>query len=818
MTSKGQKDFRLDESLKVLASTLSPEIDLGLLRFKSTVELVPSKYPVGQDKAVQALEFGLKMSGEGFHIFVAGLPETKPSVMVKQIASDFAKTRKVASDLCFVNNFRDPARPHHLFLPAGEGVRFKRKVSKCIENLSAEIPKIFEGSQYIEAKSHLFEEREERRTQLLKRLGEEAAQQNIRLEFSQMGIAMIPTDGEKVLGEAEIAGLTDEDREKIFQRFKEFQPKIRAYHIASHQLDHEYAEKFRAMDQRCVEQLLEGPFAELMGQFEALGAVKDYLEEMRKDILDHFIDFLPEAGEGGGSTLRYLKHIVNQSKDLRRYEVNLAVSHEGESSPEVVVENFPSHANLVGRIERRNQFGVIYSDFTDIHAGALLRANGGFLLLQVSDLFRHPFSWDAIKRTLKTGELTLDETTEYFGVPTVGLRPAPIPIAVKVILIGSPEQYELLFHHDEDFCHIFKAKVEYGFECLRNEENMMLFARNIAELCQREKLPPFSPGAIAALLVASARRAEHRSRISLETHVIHDLAREASYLVSQLGEAKIVEAQDIESALVQRESRHRLFYERWLSAYDEGSFLLDLSGMVVGQVNGLSVQAQGDFWFGRPCRITARTFPGGKGVIDIQRESHLGGNIHSKGVMTLGGFLAGKFAGSPLSLGATLSFEQTYSEVEGDSASAAELVALLSSLSDLPVNQGLAITGSVNQLGEIQPVGGVNEKIEGFFDLCMRRGLKGQGVVIPERNIKNLVLKQAVVDAVCRGDFHIYAIRSLEQALELLMEMPCGAQLLGGEYLEDTIYYRVQQKITEFYQITLRSGPNLPYDSVGSVD
>ncbi|MCE3225317.1 MAG: putative ATP-dependent protease, La [Nitrospira sp.] len=488
--------------------------------------------------------------------------------------------------------------------------------------------------------------------------------------------------------------------------------------------------------------------------------------------------------------------------DIVRFSVNLIVSHEVAAGAPVVDESHPTYGNLIGKIERRAHLGVMYTDFTEIKAGAMLQASGGYLILQALDVLRQPFSWDALKRVIKTGAVTIEDPAEFYGFATAGLRPQPIPVSVKVILIGSTGIYHVLQAYEEDFSKLFKVKADFDVEVPHDERQERQYARFVAKLCREESLPHFGDDAVAEVIRQGFRFADRHDRLSLRFSMVSDLIREAGYWARKDGHPFVTRT-DVEAALAHQ--RHRVdLPEQWIQdEIREGTLMVDLRGDVVGQVNGLSVYQLGDFCFGRPTRITARTYVGTKGVIDIQREAELAGHIHSKGVMTLAGYLAGKFADAqPFALSATLTFEQTYSEVEGDSAAVAELTAVISSLADIPVRQSLAVTGSVNQLGEVQPIGGVNEKIEGFFESCKRRGLTGkQGVIIPTRNVKHLALNRTVVEAVEAGTFAVYGVDTFDQVIELLTGVAAGERRPDGRYPPESVYGLAAARLEDMAQI-----------------
>jgi lon-related putative ATP-dependent protease len=497
----------------------------------------------------------------------------------------------------------------------------------------------------------------------------------------------------------------------------------------------------------------------------------------------------------------------DRKPNLTRYEVNLLIEHAQHSGAPIIDEPHPTYANLIGKIERKAHLGVVYTDFTEVKAGSCLRASCGFLILNVLDLLRQPFSWDALKRVIKTRSVNIEDPGEFLSFSTTGLKPQPIPTDIKVILLGPPYIFSLLQLYENDFSKLFKVKADFDVDIPRDTRQEQLYARFMAQLCRDEGLPPFGADAVGEVIRHSLRLAERRDRLSLRLSWISDVIREAAYWAKQDGRA-LVSKTHVETAIEKKRRRTNLLEEKVQEEIQEGTLMVDLEGETVGQVNGLSIHQLGDYAFGRPCRITARTFVGNEGVIDIQREAELAGEIHSKGVMTLAGYLGGKFAEfQPFALSATLTFEQTYSEVEGDSAAVAELVAIVSSLANIPVRQSLAVTGSVNQLGEIQPIGGVNEKIEGFFESCKKRGFSGkQGVLIPAKNIRHLGLNHEVVEAAESGRFTVYGVHTIEEVLELLTGMPAGEIQSDGQYPPNTILGRVARRLTEMAKIASEWG------------
>lgn len=792
------------DKFKLPAEILSPTVEASQLGYSATSELNPLEESIGQERAVKALEFGLNVKSLGFNICVSGPAGMGKWTMVKEMAKRTARVAPAPPDWCYVNNFQDPSKPHCLSFPAAQGRPFKEGVAALIQTLRRDIRKIFESTKYLEAKAKIEEETTARKQALFEELAELGRGHGFGLKETHVGLILVPLRAGHPMTEKEMAALSKAEREEINEKRKALDSEIREFQVRLHALDHEAEQRLREMDHQVVESVLESPFDTLQRSYGGMPQVLDYLERVREDILANYKDFLPR--EGPVLPFPGLE-LAGRHLDLARYEVNLIVEHKADGGAPVVDESHPTYANLVGKIERKAQLGVVYTDFTEIKAGAFLQASGGYLILNALDLLRQPFAWDALKRIIKTREVKIEDPSEFFGFSTTGLRPQPVPAYVKVILIGPPILFHLLQAYEEDFQKIFKVKAEFDMDVPRDERQDKLYARFVAGLCQDESLPHFGSDAVAELIRYGCRLAERHDRLSLRLSLLGDMVREAAFCAQLEGRA-LVSRGDVETAIANKRYRSNL-PEQWIQdEIKEGTLMVDLEGEVVGQVNGLSVHFLGEYGFGRPCRITARTFVGTKGVIDIQREAELAGHIHSKGVMTLAGFLAGKFASAcPLALNATLTFEQTYSEVEGDSAAVAELAAVLSSLAEAPLRQYLAVTGSMNQLGEVQPIGGVNEKIEGFFESCKKHGLSGdQGVIIPSRNVKHLALRREVVEAVEAGKFAVYGVHTVEEALELLMGMPAGERGADGRYPENTLYGRVARRLDEMARIVMAWG------------
>ena len=790
------------DKFKVPASMLSPTVDAGQLGFEDTSELEPLNEIIGQERAVEALEFGLQMKSPGFNLYVSGPVGTGKGTLVRQMVKRLAQAAPAPSDWCYVNNFQDASRPLCLSLPAGQGCAFKREMGTFIESLRRDIPAAFESKKYLDGKAKLNDDTETKKKALFHELTKLSLARGFGFEETPVGFGLVPLKDGHPMTDEQMEAMTDQEQQEMTERRKALEGEIREFHVRIHSLDKEADQQLRHLDHQVVTNVLEGRYETMRRTYQDLPSVCAYLERVQQDIIHHYKEFLPRERP----TLP-IPGLEPRRPDLSRYLVNLIVEHDPTGGAPVIDEAHPTYTNLIGKIERRAHMGVMYTDFSEIRAGAVLLANGGYLIVNALDMLRQPFSWDALKRVIKTAEVKIEDPGEFYGFSTVGLRPEAIPVTVKIIMVGPPTLYHLLQAYEEDFAKLFKVKADFDTEVVRSERQDRQYARFVAKLCREEGLPHFGADAVAEVIRQGFRFADRHDRLSLRFSLVSDLVREAGYWARKEGHSFVTRA-DVDAAIAHKRHRSNLA-EHWVQdEIREGTLMVTLDGEVVGQVNGLSVHELGDYAFGRPTRITARTFVGTKGVIDVQREAELAGMVHSKGVMTLAGYLAGKFAGAhPFAMSASLTFEQTYSEIEGDSAAVAELAAILSSLANVPIRQYLAVTGSVNQLGEVQPIGGVNEKIEGFFESCSRRGLTGkQGVIIPARNTKHLALRRDVVEAVEAGQFTIYAANTMEEAIELLTGLPAGERGIDGEYPPDTVYGLAAQRLEEMAQVIAEWG------------
>jgi lon-related putative ATP-dependent protease len=735
------------------------------LPFESTAELSPLDGMIGQDRAMSATAFGIGMRRAGYSMFVVGAARTGRTSTMRRALIRAAQEEPTPSDYCYVYNFGDPYRPASLELPPSRARELATEMARLVQECRTRLPRAFEGEEFERQKAHILEELGGRQQLEMVALETAAREAGFVVLKTPGGLAVAPAPRGEPLTGTEFAALPEAEKNEIEARGKHIEERVEATLRLLRQHEREARAAHETLVRDVAAAAVRQLIRELRERFAGLPPVEHYLANVEDDLIAHAEEFrqLDDAKAP-------LPFLPPPGAFLDRYRVNVLVDRTGAQGAPVVVEPNPTHANLLGRLEHRVHFGTLVTDFTLIKPGALHHANGGYLILEATDVLRALMAWDALKKALKNRSIRLEDPLDELRlVSTVSLAPEPIPLAVKVIMIGSPLLYHLLYTLDEDFRELFKVKVDFDDSLPRTPDSELACARFVGNACREDNLPHFSRDGFARLIEHSSRLVSNQKRLSAKLGELLDVIREAAFWAGQR-RAALVSREDVSEAIAQKTYRANLVEERLGRMITDGTLLIATDGEAVGQVNGISVLAFGDHVFGRPARITARTYSGEPGVIDIEREAKLGGPIHSKGVMILTGFLAGRYARErPLALSASIAFEQQYEEVEGDSASSAELYALLSSLVDIPLRQDLGVTGSVNQRGEIQPVGGINEKIEGFFDACRRQTLTGrQGVIIPEANAHHLMLREDVVDAVRTGRFHLYAVSTIDGGLALL--------------------------------------------------
>lgn len=772
--------------------------------FSNTAELEDLQEIVGQARALEALHFGIGIRREGYNLFVLGPSGIGKFTVVRQYLEQQASAAAVPDDWCYVNNFEQPYKPCVLRLPAGKGQALRQDMAQLVEDLKTAIPGAFETEEYQTRVREIEESFKERREQALNELARESEQHGLALIRTPGGFAFAPQQDGKVIKQEEYEQLSDEEKKRIEETVSMLQEKLETILLHIPQWQREAREKLKELEHDVGMFAVGNLIEELKKKYHDIGHVDAYLEAVQNDIISNLNDF--RAHEE--AVVPVLGIPVTEQPSYRRYEVNVLVDHSVSDGAPVIYEDSPVYQNLVGRVEHLAQMGALITDFTLIKPGALHRANGGYLILDANKVLLQPYAWEGLKQVLKSQEVRIQSLGEIYSmVSTVTLEPEPIPVDMKVVLLGDRLLYYLLMAYDPEFAELFKVAADFEEQIECTPENNRLYARLIATIARREKLLPIERHAVARVLEHSARLAEDAEKLTTHLLDLVDLLREADYWARQ-AQQEVVGRDDVQRAIDARIRRLDRVRQQSYEHIQRGIVLIDTKGEKVGQINGLSVIELGNFAFGQPTRITANTRLGEGEVIDIEREVELGGAIHSKGVLILSSFLASRYAANlPLSLAASLVFEQSYGMVEGDSASVAELCALMSSLSGAPIRQCLAVTGSINQHGQVQAIGGVNEKIEGFFDICRERGLNGShGVLIPAANVKHLMLRQDVVEAVRQGQFAVYSLETIDQAIELLTGLPAGVADAEGRFPEGSVNRRVADRLEELTHIRQEYG------------
>lgn len=772
--------------------SLRDECDYDALGFETTRDLTPLKVKVvAQDRAQRALEFGLGIKDNEYNIFVAGPRHSRKTEAIKDYVGELASKEPSPPDYLYVHNFQEPERPKNMVLPTGRGRTLKTDMEELIADLKQRLPEVFESEEYSNRREALVRQFTQERNAILQELDAKATEEGFVLNISQSGLMLFPGKEGKPMSEEDLKALTEEERESLRERSNALHAEMNEAIIKIRRMEKEFQEAEKKLEHETAHSAVGPHIEELVEKYHDLPQVVEHLREVEGDILKNIEDFKKKPGTP--SPLPF----PMPEPSFTQYQVNVLVDNSETKGGPVVLEHNPNYSNLFGGVERRAQFGALVTDFTLIRPGAIHRANGGYLILDVLDLLRWFFSYEALKRCLKEREIKIEDLAEQMGfIATRTLQPQPIPLNIKVILTGDPYLYQLLYIYDDDFGKLFKVKAQFDWEMKKTDDHLKEFCALVAAYCEEQKLMPVHKTGMGRLIERAQELAGHQEKLTLQLNEVLDVVKEANFWAGS-NEHEVIFGTDIEKAIQEKIYRSDLPEEKIQQFIEEGMLFIETEGGVVGQVNGLSVYALGDYAFGRPSRITATYGLGKEGVVAIDREAKMAGNIHNKGVLILSGYLKSKFAkDKPLSLSASLTFEQSYGLVEGDSASAAELLALLSVLADVPLKQNISITGSVSQRGEIQPIGGVNWKIEGFFKVCKARGLDGsQGVLIPKANVQDLMLKKEVVDAVKEGKFHVWAVGTVDEALELLTGLPAGQLRPDGTFEEDTVNARVDETL-----------------------
>ncbi|MBI2956495.1 MAG: AAA family ATPase [Acidobacteria bacterium] len=792
---------------RVLPEQLRWRCDPKLFDFETTAELEPLDTIIGQERALKAIKLGVELYGSGYNIFICGLSGTGRATTVKQVLERIQPRCAPAPDRCYVHNFQRPEQPRLLALPRGQATRFRKDMDRAIDFLRARLPQLFEDEKYHRARSRILDRYGGQEKLLLESFSEQLRKDQFALaEIGGVGTTVVPViDGQPMpmdkLQELVTGGQFDaKQAQQIALRQEQLQKDFVTIYRKTLELQRAMNMELELLEKETASVLVHSVLEDMKEKYPH-ESVAEHLDAVAESLLDNLILFKAQQEREEAEASRLLPPGAAVVDPFRIYRVNVVLAHdeEGGGCP-VVVETSPTYVNLFGTIQRTYDVrGLAHSDFMDIRPGSLLQADGGYLAINALDALSEPGVWKALKRTLTYGKLEVHGMLEWM-VPfsASALKPEPLPVNVKVVLIGEAYLYDLLYAYEEDFKKIFKVKADFDSEMKRTSESLQQYPRLLRKLMQEDHLRPFDREAVAAVVEYAARRAGRQDKLTARFSDIADLAREASYWAGE-DKSETVRWRHVEKALEERTQRHNLVQSKIREMMEENVLLIDVTGERVGQVNGLSVLEMGGYAFGKPVRITATAAMGRQGIINIEREANLSGRLHDKGMAILSGYLRQKFAqAKPLSLAASVCFEQSYSGVDGDSASSTEIYALLSSLAGLPLRQDIAVTGSLNQKGDIQAIGGVNYKIEGFYELCKAKGLTGeQGVILPIENVPDLMLRPEVVEAIQAGRFHLYPIATVDEGIEILTGVKAGERQPDGSFEEGTVNGLVDTRLRE---------------------
>jgi lon-related putative ATP-dependent protease len=794
MTSKPSN---LQQRLAVPIERLTTHIDETTLGFTSTREVAPLEGTIGQERALKALDFGLDVDAHGFNIFVAGSPGSGRNTTLSSVIGKLAASRPVPNDWVYVHNFNEPMKPRGISLPPGMGRHLASNMDELVAEAKVRIPRAFEGAEYQQRVEAALTDVHDQHRQVTEEMVEEARKRGVALALTDSGVIATPLgpDGEPMTPE-QLSAISDEEGARIQEQQRALQDFIGERISTLRQLERDAARARHQVNRDIAEFVLQALFAELRETYKEHPETVVYLEQVREDMVHNVPAFLhQERPEGGPAGLQELiaGMAAGGGEDMTRYKVNAFVDHSRSHGAPYVFEQSPTYHNVFGRMQHTLRQGVMSTDFTMLSAGAIHNANGGFLVLQVSDVLTYPFVWQTLKQALKNRQARIENVSEQYSlVPTSSLEPEAIPLDVKVVLVGNSNLARMLMLHDEDFSKLFKVKAEFGHEFEINTENIKKHAQFIVNRVQEHGLRHFDASGVARVIEHSSRLVEDQERLTARFTDIADLITEAAYCAKMAGR-DLVTGDDVLRAVGEHRERSNMIEDRLQGLYDQGTIRMEVDGEAVGQINGLAVIDMGDYSFGRPSRLTARVGLGRGEFGSVEQSAQMSGRIHSKGFQILIGYLMGKYGiDATFPVRVSIAFEQTYEEIDGDSASSTETYALLSALSGVPIKQGFAVTGSMDQQGRVQAIGGATRKIEGFFDVCKAKGLTGeQGVLIPASNIRHLVLRKEVVEAVEAGQFRIYGVETIEQGIELLTGVPAGVQNRNGNYPKGSINGKV---------------------------
>ena len=793
---------------EVPANQLRVHIDPSSLPFDNTSSLDPPEEKIlGQERASDAIKFGMGMKTSGYHIFIAGPSKAGLTYAARTYLEDQAKKEPTPPDWCYVYNFKEPDKPKSLKLSPGRAKEFKKDMQELVSTLESKILEVFESDEYSARESEVHKALERTRREVIEELSQRAKEEGYILQVSQAGMMIVPATKDGIpLRQEKLSELGEEERKGLREKSEELQEKMKGAAKKVREAEMNFKQKHKKMESEIALEVVNQVMGPYLEKYKEEPSIIEYLGMVQGDILENVGD-LRKKDEGQPAPAQPFQ-VAHREALFRKYAVNVLIDNSETVGAPVVFETNPIYPNLFGSIERQAWFGALITDFTMIKPGILHKANGGYLIMKVLDLLKYWLSWEALKRALRDEEIRIEDLGELYGLfSTRTIRPEPLPLNIKIVLTGDPYLFELLHIYDDRFQKLFKVKAHMDDRMDRKEEAVFQCAQMIGKICREQNLRHLDRTGVARILEYSVERTEDQEKLTLELGDVSDLIKEANYF-AELDKTELIAREHVEKAMQKRIFRSNLYEERIRELIEKDIFWIETDGGKIGQINGLSILTTGDYEFGKPNRITAIVSVGREGVVAIERESKMSGNIHTKGVMILTSFLKERFAhNKPLSLAASFCFEQSYGMVEGDSASSTELFALLSALAGVPIDQGIAVTGSVSQKGEIQPVGGVTRKVEAFYEICKHKGLNGgHGVIIPAKNVRNLMLKQEVVDSVKEGRFHIWPISTVEEGVEILTGMGAGVLQPDASYPEGTFFRKVDERLTELAEIVRRFG------------
>ncbi|MBQ2886204.1 MAG: AAA family ATPase [Alphaproteobacteria bacterium] len=798
---------------KLTSEQLYRKCDAEKFTFTTTADLEERVSVLGQDRAISAVELGINIKSRGYNLFCLGPEGTGKTSLVKRILDKEGKLRTTPDDWVYVYNFDEPHKPIAINFPAGQASAFAKEMEDFSEFVETELPEVVKDELYEEQLSSIREKYQEKRNDYIKVLQKKAKGKKVTLLHMPMGVVVAPMKNGEIISPDVFDTLSEEEKNEIMADLNAMQEEIALHQDDTPQWEEKQTEEIKKLQEKVVKEAVKKPISDIKQKYKGNKKVTDYLKTVQNYILENITTYVPNYDQDSKAQteeepmlglLGQLKTQQDEDK-IAKFKVNVVVKNVPDSGAPIVLLDHPTQGNLVGKVERIQQFGALVTDFSLIKGGALHRANGGFLLIDARKLLLQPYSWESLKRALASKEIKIEAPSEDTSFATISLDPQPIPLDVKIVMTGDSELYELLIERDPDFKDYFKVEADFGMVIDRTDENEIEYAKLIGSLSKKKHLRSLNKQAVAKIIEHSSRLADDTEKLTAHVSSIGDLLREADYWARK-SKANQIGKNHIEQAIKSQIYRADRVNQAMLEQIDKGTILLDVTGERVGQINGLVVYNFTRSCFGKPARITTQVRLGHGEFINIEREVAMSGPIHSKGVLILQSLISNRFAKhSPLSLSASIVFEQSYGGVDGDSASSTEYYCMLSAIAELPIKQSLAVTGSINQFGEIQPIGGVNEKIEGFFDVCKYNGLTGtQGVIIPRTNVVNLMLREDVVEAVENGKFHIYAIDTVDDGVELLMGMPAGKRDKRGNFPRNSVNYRVQQSLNEYYKDYVR--------------